>query len=61
MAPFDHPSLTVPNGRVVDGNGFPKPDPNHPGQATDQYMTIPQNGHSGGLPPPVFLGNLARP
>jgi hypothetical protein len=60
-APFDHPSLIVPNGHVVDANGIPVPDPNHPGQALDQYMLIPQTGKSGGLPLPVFLQNVARP
>jgi hypothetical protein len=60
-APFDHPSLTVPNGHAVDANGYPVPDPNHPGQAQDLYMTIPANGKSGALPLPSFLQNVARP
>jgi cytochrome c peroxidase len=60
-APFDHPSLTVPNGHAVGPNGYPVPDPNHPGQALDQYMAIPATGKSGGLPLPTFLQNLARP
>ncbi|MGZ4858636.1 MAG: hypothetical protein ACXV8M_03695, partial [Candidatus Angelobacter sp.] len=60
-APFDHPSLMVPNGHPVDGNGYPLPDPNRPGQAQDQYMTIPSNGKNGALPLPGFLQNLARP
>jgi hypothetical protein len=65
-APFDHPSLMIPNGHVVDANGCPKPDPNytdpeHPERrrALDQYMTIPQNGKSGGVPLPTFMDNLA--
>lgn len=61
MAPFDHPSLMVPNGHVVDANGYPVPDPNRPGQGLDQYMTIPSNGKNGALPLPTFLQNLARP
>jgi hypothetical protein len=61
MAPFDHPSLMVPNGHVVDANGYPVPDPNRPGQALDQYMTIPANGKTGALPLPPFLQNMARP
>ncbi|MBZ5532655.1 MAG: hypothetical protein LAO20_14580 [Acidobacteriia bacterium] len=60
-APFDHPSLMVPNGHQVDANGFPVPDPNHPGQAIDLYMTIPANGKNGALPLPTFLQNVARP
>jgi len=44
MAPFDRPSLMVPNGHPVDSNGYPLPDPNRPGQAQDLYMTIPSNG-----------------
>ncbi|HEX7288213.1 MAG TPA: cytochrome c peroxidase [Candidatus Angelobacter sp.] len=60
-APFDHPSLTVPNGHPVDANGYPVPDPNHPGQAQDLYMTIPANGKFGALPLPPFLQNVARP
>ena len=35
LAPFDHPSLMVPNGHPVDSNGYPLPDPNNPGQAQD--------------------------
>jgi hypothetical protein len=61
MAPFDHPSLMVPNGHPVDSNGYPLPDPNRPGQAQDLYMTIPSNGKNGALPLPSFLQNLARP
>lgn len=60
-APFDHPSLTVPNGHLVDANGYLVPDPNHPGQASDQYMLIPQTGKAGGTPQPTFLQNVARP
>jgi hypothetical protein len=58
-APFDHPSLTVPNGQVVGPNGYPVPDPNHAGQALDQYMSIPAVGKFGGPPLPPFLQNLA--
>jgi len=60
-APFDHPSLTVPNGQLTDANGNIVPDINHPGQANDQYMLIPQTGKAGGAPQPTFLQNVARP
>jgi hypothetical protein len=60
-APFDHPSLMVPNGHPVDANGYPLPDPNRPGQAQDLYITIPANGKFGALPLPTFLQNVARP
>jgi hypothetical protein len=61
-APFDHPQLFVPNGHPPDSNGYPvQNDPNHPGQATDQIMTIPQTGRSGGKPIPSFLDNLIKP
>ena len=60
-APFDHPSLLVPNGHPVDSTGYPLPDPNHPGQAMDQYMTIPAVGKKGGFPLPFFLQNVAKP
>jgi hypothetical protein len=58
-APFDHPQLLVPNGHPADANGYPvKNDPAHPGQATDQLLTIPATGKSGGKPLPTFLQNL---
>jgi cytochrome c peroxidase len=62
-APFDHPSLMVPNGHPVDANGVPVEDlPNHPGQAKDQYLTIPANGKFGAAAQmPSFLQNLAKP
>jgi cytochrome c peroxidase len=58
-APFDHPSLYVPNGHPPDPNGYPvQNDPNHPGQAKDQMMSIPATGRNGGHPLPGFLDNL---
>jgi cytochrome c peroxidase len=58
-APFDHPSLFVPNGHPPDPNGYPvQNDPNHPGQATDQMLSIPAIGRTGGHPMPTFLDNL---
>jgi cytochrome c peroxidase len=61
-APFDHPSLMVPNGHPVDQTGiYPLADPNHAGQAKDQYLSIPANGKFGATPQPVFLQNLAKP
>jgi cytochrome c peroxidase len=42
-APFDHPSLTVGNGMVNNG-----------GTWTEQTITIPATGASGGVPLPKF-------
>jgi cytochrome c peroxidase len=59
LPPFDHPQIFVPNGHPVDANGYPViNDPAHPGQATDQFLTIPQTGRNGGTPLPTFLQNL---
>jgi hypothetical protein len=58
-APFDHPQLIVANGHPAGGNGFPvQADPQHPGQATNQFMEIPAVGTNGGKPIPTFLDNL---
>ena len=58
-APFDHPELLVPNGHPANPNGYPvQNDARHPGQATDQLLTIPTVGKSGGKPLPTFLQNL---
>jgi cytochrome c peroxidase len=47
-APFDHPSLIVPNGMVmVDG------------ALTEQTITIPATGAAGGAPLPKFCDGLA--
>ena len=46
-APFDHPSLTVPNGMVLSG-GF----------LTEQTITIPATGTNGGSPLPKFCSGL---
>jgi len=57
-APFDHPQLIVSNGHPA-GNGYPvQADPQHPGQATNQYMEIPAVGTNGGKPIATFLDNL---
>jgi cytochrome c peroxidase len=57
-APFDHPQLIVSNGHPA-GDGYPvQADPQHPGQATNQYMEIPAVGTNGGKPIATFLDNL---
>jgi cytochrome c peroxidase len=48
-APFDHPSLIVPNGGVV------APD----GTLTEQTITIPATGAGGGVPIAKFCESLA--
>ena len=58
-APFDHPQISLPNGHPQGANGYPvQADPNHPGQAMNQYMTLPAVGAKGGKPLPTFLDNL---
>lgn len=57
-APFDHPQLFLPNGAVVDANGAPVPDPNHPGQVKDNFVELPAVGAQGGDPIPTFLDNI---
>jgi cytochrome c peroxidase len=47
-APFDHPSLTVPNGMVME-NGI----------LTEQTITIPATGAAGGAPIAKFCDSLA--
>jgi cytochrome c peroxidase len=47
-APFDHPSLTVPNGMVME-NGI----------LTEQNITIPATGAAGGAPMAKFCDSLA--
>jgi len=46
-APFDHPSLTVPNGMVMIG-----------GVLTEQTITLPATGASGGAPLQKFCEGL---
>lgn len=47
-APFDHPSLVVPNGMAFDANGMPQ----------EQTISIPATGASGGAPLPRFCQNI---
>ncbi|MGC2744749.1 MAG: cytochrome c peroxidase [Candidatus Angelobacter sp.] len=47
-APFDHPSITVPNGGVVTN-----------GVLTEQTITIPATGAAGGAPLAKFCDSLA--
>jgi cytochrome c peroxidase len=57
-APFDHPQLILPNGHPA-GEGYPvQADPQHPGQATNQFLEIPAVGTNGGKPIATFLDNL---
>jgi hypothetical protein len=46
-APFDHPSLIVPNGGVVSN-----------GVLTEQTITIPATGAAGGAPLARFCDSL---
>ena len=48
IAPFDHPSLAVPNGGAVSN-----------GVLTEQMLTIPATGASGGAPMARFCESLA--
>ena len=58
-APFDHPELTTANGEAVAPNDYPvQKDPNHKGQALDNYLHIPATGKNGDKPLPTFLENL---
>jgi cytochrome c peroxidase len=58
-APFDHPELILANGHAVASNGYPvQSDPQHTGQAIDNYMHLPATGKSGGKPMPTYLENL---
>jgi cytochrome c peroxidase len=58
-APFDHPQLFAPNGHPEGAHGYPvENDPNHPGQATNNFMEIPAVGAGGGKPLPTFLQNM---
>jgi len=47
-APFDHPSLTIPNGGLVNN-----------GVLTEQLITIPATGAAGGAPLARFCDSLA--
>jgi hypothetical protein len=57
-APFDHPQLFTPNGEAQDASYPVVSDPNHPGQAKDNFMEVPATGANGGKPLPTFLQNL---
>ncbi len=46
-APFDHPSLVIPNGRETDRDGVPT--------GRERFITLPAVGKNGGTPLPGFL------
>jgi hypothetical protein len=58
-APFDHPQIFLPNGHPMDSNGNPVKDANNPGQAADQYITLPEVGRAGGARQKTFLEQLS--
>ena len=61
-APFDHPELFTPNGHPQGANGYPvDKDPDHPGQAKNNFVEVPATGTKGGKPLPTFLDNLLHP
>ncbi|HET9283621.1 MAG TPA: cytochrome c peroxidase [Candidatus Angelobacter sp.] len=61
-APFDHPELFTPNGHPQSSNGYPvDKDPDHPGQAKNNFVEVPATGAKGGKPLPTFLDNLLHP
>jgi cytochrome c peroxidase len=47
-APFDHPSLVIPNGMTLDANG----------NAVEQTITLPATGAGGGAALPKFCQNI---
>ena len=49
-APFDHPSLCIPNGQPGTTSSV-APDPNNPGQALDQLRCLPAIGSGGSTQP----------
>jgi hypothetical protein len=61
-APFDHPQLFTPHGHPSGPHGYPvEKDPQHPGQATTQFMEVPAVGAKGGKALPTFLENIQKP
>lgn len=53
-APFDHPSITLPNGHPGNQNGSSPESLFEPNQAADQFRTIDAVGAGGGAPLPLF-------
>ena len=53
-APFDHPSLTVPNGEVGNESSVQPESLLELNQAKDRFQTIDAVGASGGSPLPLF-------
>jgi len=53
-APFDHPSLTIPNGHPGDPNQTTPESVTEPNQAADLFRTIDAVGAAGGPALPLF-------
>jgi hypothetical protein len=53
-APFDHPSIQLPNGHPGNQNGTQPESLLEPNQAADQFRNIDAVGASGGSPLPLF-------
>ncbi len=62
-APFDHPSLCVPNGQVELSPGVPQPDTSDPRftlTALDRFALIPASGAGGNAAPLQTFEELLR-
>lgn len=57
-APFDHPSLTIPNGHTIKTGTTSTLINRGDGAAQDNTLTIPATGADGGTPLRRFLGNI---
>ena len=53
-APFDHPSIQLPNGHPGNQNGTQPESLFEPNQAADQFRNLDAVGASGGSPLPLF-------
>ena len=57
-APFDHPSLTIPNGHTKDANGNLIAVPGKT-DAVDDFLVLPATGRTGRTAPASFESKLA--
>ena len=57
-APFDHPSLTIPNGHTKDANGSLITVPGK-SDAVDDFLVLPATGRNGRAAPATFQSKLA--